>query len=235
VGISPGSPEWDPIFEQLQTNCMSKLSKRHFWEWFKRNNKEYLELNNKSKKEAAYWLAEMNTHLRAYFKFFEYSLALPDKGDAKLTISVNGKTIHFKKVESFVATAPEIPGWNIIALEEPMPIDFILEKQMANAGIEPGEFSFSFVSDDADAAHIMIYHPLCTPANERHFLELAYGAVYNLLGERSFGIDISLLEMANMSDANVDEVYPLEELPIHIGSRKSSIVVDQNGSLLDIQ
>jgi hypothetical protein len=177
----------------------------------------------------------MNTHLRAYFKFFEYSLALPDKGDAKLTISVNGKTIHFKKVESFVATAPEIPGWNIIALEEPMPIDFILEKQMANAGIEPGEFSFSFVSDDADAAHIMIYHPLCTPANERHFLELAYGAVYNLLGERSFGIDISLLEMANMSDANVDEVYPLEELPIHIGSRKSSIVVDQNGSLLDIQ
>ncbi len=71
---------------------MSKLSKRHFWEWFKRNNKEYLELNNKTKKESAYWLREMTAHLRAYFKFYEYSLALPDNGTAKLTISVNGKS-----------------------------------------------------------------------------------------------------------------------------------------------
>jgi hypothetical protein len=44
---------------------MSKLSKRHFWEWFKRHNQEYLLLNHKSKKEAVYWLRELDAHLRA--------------------------------------------------------------------------------------------------------------------------------------------------------------------------
>src|SRR4051812_29398563 len=114
---------------------MSKLPKRHFWEWFKRHQQEYLELRNKSKKEAAYWLQEMDAHLRAYFKFFGYCLTFFDKGTARLTISVNGKAMHFKKVDAFVATAPEIPGWNINALEEPMPIDFSLEKLITKAGI----------------------------------------------------------------------------------------------------
>jgi hypothetical protein len=213
---------------------MSKLSKRHFWDWFKRNSKEYLDLNNKNKKEAAYWLREMTAHLRAYFKFFEYSLTLPDNGTARLTISVSGKAMHFKKVESFVSTAPDIPGWVILALEDPMPIDFLLEKQIADAGIEPGEFSFSFASDDVDDS-IIVYHPLCTNENEVHFLQLAYGAVYNLLGERSFGLDIKLLEMANLSNADPDDVHPLSALPVHIGSRRSSIVVDGNGSLQSIQ
>ncbi len=44
---------------------MSKLSKRHFWEWFKRHQHEYLVLDKKPKKEVAYWLRELNAHLRA--------------------------------------------------------------------------------------------------------------------------------------------------------------------------
>jgi hypothetical protein len=213
---------------------MSKLPKRHFWEWFSRNNKEYLELNNKTKKEAAYWLHELNAHLRAYFKFFGYCMALPEKGIARLTITVHGKAMHFKKVESFVATAPEIPGWAFIALEEPMPIDFLLEKEIKAAGIDPGEFSFSFTSDDPEDSNIIIYHPLCTEENLRAFMNLAYEAIYNLLGERSFGLDLGLVEVANLSEADVDvdDVYPLEDLPVHLGSRRSSIVVDNNGTLL---
>ncbi|THU36112.1 hypothetical protein FAM09_22270 [Niastella caeni] len=211
---------------------MSKLPKRHFWEWFKRYNQEYLELNKKTKKEAAYWLHELNAHLRAYFKFFGFSVTLPDNGLARLTITVNGKVMHFKKVDAFVATAPEIPGWNIIALEDPMPVDFLLEKQIEKAGIDPSELCFSFASDDPDDTDIIVYHPLCSEDNEHLFLQLAYAAVYNLLGERSFGIDFGRLEMANLSCADPDNVYQLEDLPTHIGQRRSPVIVDQNGTLL---
>src|SRR5439155_12270019 len=108
-----------------------------------------LELGNKSKKEAGYWLNELTAHLRAYFKFFGFSLSLHPKETAGLTITVNGKAMHFKKVEAFVAMAPEIPGWRISALENPMPVDFFLEKQMEAAGIDPREFYFSIVDHDA--------------------------------------------------------------------------------------
>lgn len=138
---------------------MSKLSKQHFWEWFKRNNKEYVELQHKSKKEATYWLHEMNAHLRAYFKFFEFRLTLPNNGIPNLTITVNGKAQHFKKVEKFVATAPDLNGWSISALEGPMPIDFLLEKQIEDTGVHPSEFCFCFEDKDSDHPDVIIYHP----------------------------------------------------------------------------
>lgn len=216
---------------QLQTNDMSKLSKRHFWDWFQRNNKEYTGLQHKSKKEATYWLHEMNAHLRAYFKFFEFRLALPENGMPNLTITVNGKAKHFKKVEKFVAAASGINGWIISALEDPMPIDFLLEKQIEDTGVHPGEFMFSFADADYDNPDVIIYHPLYTPESGLLFLPLAYSAVYNLLGERSFGLDIGQLEMANLSSADPGNVYRLEELPIHIDLRKPAMMVDDNGIL----
>jgi hypothetical protein len=211
---------------------MSKLSKRHFWEWFKRHNTEYLELNKKSKKEAGYWFNELNAHLRAYYKFFGFSLALPDNGIAGLTITVNGKAMHFKKVEAFVAIAPDIPGWSISALEDPMPVDFMMEKQIEKAGIHPGEFYFSFASDDPEDTDLIVYHPLSTENNRRIYLDLAYEAIYNLLGERSFGLDIGLIEIDNLSCADRDDVHKLSALPAHIGMRSSAMIIDNNGTLL---
>jgi hypothetical protein len=223
-----------PFFKQLQNNFMSRLSKRHFWEWFKRHNKEYLEVKTKSKKEASYWLNELNAHLRAYFKFFGFGLTWQDKQTTILTITVKGKAKHFKKVEAFVATAPEIPGWRISALEDAVPIDFLLDNQMEDAGIHPRELYFSFAGDDRERADIIVYHPLCTKESEHHILELAYAAVYNLLGERSFGMDIGWLEVDNLSCADPEEIQKLEELPDCIGSRRSSMAVDHTGTLLNM-
>jgi len=213
---------------------MSKLPKRHFWEWFKRNNKEYLELNKKSQKEASYWLSELTAHVRIYLRYFGFTLALPDKEPARLTITVNGKAEYFKKVDAFVATAPEIPGWIINALDEPVPIDFLLEEYIQKAGIHPGEFCFSFASDHREHQDLIVYHPLYTKDNERIFLELAYEAIYNLLGERSFGMDLGHVHIDNLSCANTDEIHQLEELPYHISNRGSSLIVGKDGTLLNL-
>jgi hypothetical protein len=210
---------------------MSKLPRRHFWEWFKRHHKEYPELNNRPAKEARYWLQELNAHLRAYFKFFGFTLAVPHQGTTTLTITVHGNARHFKKVEAFVATAPEIPDWSIRALQDPMPVDFLLDKQMEDAGIDPREFLFSFATNDPRERDIIVYHPLCVSNNEYHLLQLASTAIYNLLGERSFGTDIGSLEVANLSLADTDEIYKLEELPARMSMRSSSMFVNDHGTL----
>jgi hypothetical protein len=138
---------------------------------------------------------------------------------------------HFKKVDKFIALAPEIADWEFSALEDPMPIDFLMEKQIESAGVHPNEFSFSFASDDVNDTDIMIYHPMCTPQNEAILLAMAYAAVYNLLGERSYGLDIDRLTMANLSQAEVGKVHQMEELPLLISCRKPAMVIDDNGIL----
>lgn len=211
---------------------MSKLSKRHFWEWFKRHQQEYLTLNKKPKKEIQYWLREMNTHVRAYYKFFGFSLVLPDEGTARLTITVKGREKHFKKADAFVALAPDIPGWSIHSLEDPMPVDLLLEKQLEVEGIDPWDFHFSILGECAEDTIVIMYHPLYTEDRVSLFLETAYETVYHLLGERSFGTDIDRVAVDNLSYADPEEVHALEELATQIGLRSSSMVVDHHGTLI---
>lgn len=213
---------------------MSTLSKLHFWDWFSRHTQEYLALKNKPKKEASYWLNELNAHLRAYFKFLGFSLELQQEQTATLTITVNGKARHFKKAEDLVAKAPQLPGWTIVALEEPRPVDFLLEQQIQDTGIDPRELCFSFASDDPHNAVLIVYHPLCTSQNEHLIYQLASAAVYNLLGERSFGMNIRWLQVANLSCADPDDVEELEALPARIGPCRSAMMVDSEGSLVSM-
>ncbi|WP_276483767.1 hypothetical protein [Paraflavitalea pollutisoli] len=210
---------------------MSKLAKRHFWDWFQRHQHEYRELLKQPKKEVMYRLRELDAHLRAYYKFLGYSLSSPNQGMAKLTITVYGKAKYFKQVEAFVATAPVIPGWSIQALEDAMPADFLLDKQIGQLGIDPLECSFSF--KDGDQEIIVVYHPLCTDNNSAAFLQLAFAAVYNLLGERSYGLQIDTVEVDNLSCADLSSLHPLEELPLHIISHSSCMAVDGSGLLMN--
>lgn len=215
---------------------MNRLSKHHFWEWFKQNNAAYVGLNKKSKKHTNYWMNELNAHLRAYFKCFGFALALDRRGINTLTITVNGKEKHFKKAEALVAMAPAIEGWRFVALEPPMPIDFFLDKQIQQAGILPQEFSFAFVDNEPEYGDITVYHPLCTDENQYAFQSLAEAAIYNLLGERSFAIDIQSIYVTNLSFVIPgEELWKLEELPACLGLLKSSsMVIDDTGKLVNI-
>jgi hypothetical protein len=214
---------------------MNKLTKSHFWEWFKKHNGEYLQLAKKSKKETKYWLNEMTAHLRAYYKFLEFSLSVDNENKSgTLIITVDGVGMYFKRVDALVVTAPSIPGWTIKALEDPFPIDFMLEKEIEETGADPRELMFQ-PFNDATPFSLTIYHPLYSEKKKYAFYDLARNAIYNILGERSFGTDIRHIDLDNLSIAIPEEIYPLESLPDYIGSLKSSIIVDGSGNLLDMK
>jgi hypothetical protein len=100
------------------------------------------------------------------------------------------------------------------------------------SGIDPRELCFSFINDDPNNTGIIVYHPLLTKQNQDLIYQLAEGAIYNLLGERSFGTDIRWIDVANLSVADGDNVEGLEELPASIGRRRSAVIVDSKGNLL---
>jgi len=210
---------------------MGRFTKRHFWEWFRKNNGEYLDLNNKGKKETAYWINEFHAHLRAYCRSISFNLTVYEKNTAALTITALGRATRFKTIDALVALAPEVPGWTITALEPPMPAAYGLEEQLIAAGIEVSELYFSFYRNIRGETGIVVYHPLCTEENRAAFLHLAQGVVYNLLGERSFGLDIPFLKVANLSHAGDADIKKLEELPAGLDQRLSPLVVNGAGIL----
>ena len=209
-----------------------KLSKRHFWQWFIRNHKEYLEFHNKPQKELKYWMNELSAHLRAYFKFLHYSVYVGKEGAVGvLTISVAGKARYFKYVDAIVAIAPAIPGWTIQALEAPRPIDSFWEEELGHAGIDPHEL-WCTVPQGEDLPGIAVYHMLYAEAKHRLYALAAEMAVYNVLGERSFGVDIGSITIGNLSGAPEDaELIKLEELPAYMPRCYSSFVVDATGRM----
>jgi hypothetical protein len=213
---------------------MNKLSKRHLWDWFSRHQHEYLTLYKRPKKEANYWLNELTTHLRAYFKFLGYTI----EWDAKkhtgvLNVTVNGKSTHFKKVHDLVSRAPVIPAWTIQALEPARPIDFWLEEEIDFIGIDPRELFFAFCRKRRSKGVVYIYHPFCTDDNAHAILDIARKAMYNILGEETYGTAIRGLGIFNLSEADPDDIQPLEELVAAIGERNSvSMIVNSEGKLI---
>ena len=72
---------------------------------------------------------------------------------------------------------------------------------------------------------------MCNPANEGMIARLANHAAYNLLGERSFGMNISYVEAGNLSGVDAESVLELEMLPSYV-CVFSSMGVDENGRLV---
>lgn len=214
---------------------MATLSKRHFWEWFERHQQDFLHLPTKSNKEVNYWKNELNAHLRAYYKFLLYCIDWPTENNGRLVISVNGNTRRFKKAERLISMAPEIAGWTFIALDPPRDMEFSLEKEMQELLVDPHEFQFRIEKNSDSRFSLYIFHPLCTTDNVHEFHYLADRAVYNLLGERTYGLSVVKIETDNLSNAETNDLLALEELPQHITQNNSGFIVDSQGNLINFQ
>jgi hypothetical protein len=208
-----------------------KLSKQHFWLWFREHNREYLSLNTKSQKDIRYWTNELTAHLRAYYKFLYFSISTTnDHTTGVLTISVAGKEQYFKYVDRLTAVAPAIPDWRVQALEAPMPIDFLWEHEHGDTGVDPHDF-WCLVPEGGYKPDIEIYHRLYTEDRQRAFRAAAEGALYNVLGERAFGRNIGVISVANLSTAPKGELIKLKKLPAYMITEVSGLAVDAMGRM----
>lgn len=209
----------------------NRLSKQHFWEWFKRHNKEYLQLHKKSKKEDNYLTNELKAHLRAHGRYMKFSLVWEIEGNAGiLTITSVGKSRFFDRIEEFVAKAPEIPNWTIQALEPPTKADFLIEERFGYTGIDVAELRF--VKGEEDNNIFVVYHPLYTQKEDKKFTEIATAVTYNVLGERLFGLNFDCVEVDNLSRVpKKSQLLCLEELPALLDNGYSSLMVDGEGNI----
>jgi len=210
---------------------MTQIEKTLFWTWFEQYHKELFDLPNKSDVEFQHWQNELSEHLETLHQDFK-GIITHEKQEAILTVTVDGISDLFNEVDDLVAEAPVITGWKFSALLPPGCYDKLIEKLKIEVGIDPKEFRFTFCMPKPNKrAEIVVFHPLYTPEIDIMMFDLADRTILNLLGERSYGNNIEVIDLKNLSDAEHDKLESMSVLPTIFNS---GFVVDREGVLVGL-
>jgi hypothetical protein len=209
-----------PFIFNLINELTMKLTlvKSHFWKWFQKHAAAYASIFNRNEKEIVYLLDELNMHLRAYCKHLEGGIGINKKmGTMDLIISAHGRAAYFPKVDKLVACAPALWHWQVIALEPRQPLDNMLDICYPDVQLDPHRLWFEPLDEFSQTADIVVYSECCGMSDEGRFEAAVRAVLYNLLGERSYGLDLGELVIANLSAApRKENLQRLEELPFYI-------------------
>ena len=199
--------------------------KSHFWKWFQQHINDYDGFFDSSPKKMGYLLTELNMHLLAYCKYLEAIIGKDDlTGKMLLTITANGYSRCFARADKLVAKAPALNNWEIQALEGPRPVNYMLD-MYPDVALDPNRLWFTPLKDDSgadDRQDLQVYSELYTRDALPVFAEMIRIVLTNILGERSAGLDIGVVKLANSSEAPRPEaLLRLEELPEFLSRRNS--------------
>ena len=208
---------------------------KHFWTWFQKNSDLLLAFPKMNSKEKEYWLREINTHLRAHTKKLFFELLYDNKGTSRFIITTYGNTKYFRMAEAMAAKAPEIPGWEILGLQPPGLIGELLQPMYGHAGIDLQNLKFMPPKKMNDGKVVLdVYAELYGEVTREMDISVeAY--MYELLGEKTIGLEISCFSINNLFHLSAEEksaLIPFKELPAHIVCRDTSaICINEKGFL----
>ncbi len=198
----------------------------NFWNYFKQNNFVFLLLNEILNEELKIHFDKLIALLHLYNKDLDLIIKNKNKG-AELIITANGNPYLFKEVELLAHHSPVVERWKITAFLQP-------EKNIAK--YEQGtDKPFEYYGITLKISE-MYFEPLenlekPTDLGIKVFLknyiiykdnprlrEAIYIQLENLLGEKSFANDISLIDIdqvtCNIEKNGFQELYKLETFVI---------------------
>jgi hypothetical protein len=194
-----------------------------FWNWFKENNEKYLYLDTINSSEREMLLDELLKELHNYIDKLFFQIGENNEGKKELIITAEGNKNYFDQVEHFVANAPKLEKWDIIALKPARKGNFITNYE----GISINTVNTWFLALENGANPYTIGLRICTPdfktEDERKFLFAAFEALDSLLGEKTNALNIQYVEVALLPDQPAKQgLIELSELPNYIQWKKTN-------------
>lgn len=190
-----------------------------FWEWFKANASKIAE----SKHDDPVRLALLDELQRVNREFY-YEVSV-DEVPREFILTVEGKIDLFELVRALVALAPEIVGWRVVALKQPMGFNFTTRygdvtidvrrlkfKPLMNRASSPPRFGLrvgipDFNVDDQLAARNAVLVALDTA-----------------LGEEVAAREIERIEVMSLPENFEEEGFlPLPDLPLYLNWFKNNV------------
>jgi hypothetical protein len=155
----------------------------NFWTWFSKNQNRFRDFKDDPNKSDVY-LNEILGEGRKIKEGLAFELEPPRDGIINLTISADGDTALFSKVEEIVAKSPKIAGWAVLAFRQRIPEaqvkDMVLKAD--DHTLDPNKMKFLPIIS-GDTLDIIVYADNVTEQNRN---QVAYGCLMlldNILGE----------------------------------------------------
>jgi hypothetical protein len=179
-----------------------------FWRWFGANGRRLRAAMYGDDDEAREAAAE---ELRVAVQQVQEGLVLemgppPEEGPGDLIVSADGRRELVDAVKDFVASAPALPGWNVIAFRTRMPVGESLSIRLQDEEVSPEDISFRIAEEDGLELTLLVRG--LTPENRR-----VRGLGAMLLAEHAIGERDALTLLSGL------DVEPMPEDPHGPGLR----------------
>lgn len=178
---------------------------QRFWDWFAQNSSRVRNLE--ADQDAV--LDDLAEALAQANRNFVFEIG-PDESPRTLVISADGIAKHFSAVEKFVALAPEIPDWLVVAFRQPG--DANAEISFAGHTLTSADIWYTCRQGGGKTDITLFVRGI----DEDNFEQMA-GAVFllldNLLGEYVVGTRVGDIEWDTLPDnAEAEGLSPFQEL-----------------------
>jgi hypothetical protein len=196
----------------------SKDATSAFWSWFQTRESEFAKLfsyesgaaakaDPKLQKKIGDTVGEVGAKLRSvhpeFSPFFGFS-----GGSNEMIITVHGQAEHFKVVDEFIASAPEIKGWKFVALKKPLSLGADTEIQSGSAKLKVGDWRYTKTKNAAGSFDFVIYVPNKVSDNPEGFDRLFTRLTMDFLGERFAAIAIGVVTVRQLAEDAPEGLLP---------------------------
>lgn len=172
-----------------------------FWNWFEKNQHQYLFLNQVDEVEKERLLNEFLENLHIYCDGLFFSIGGHPK-DEKIDIIITAEGIieHFDKVEQLVKKAPKLKDWKVIAFKQPGDPGFKID--FGNREFDPDQTIFIplISEEDPNAIGIHVCYPDYDEEDRSLFMSATFLMLDALIGEKATSLDIHYLDVINTPD-----------------------------------
>jgi hypothetical protein len=200
----------------------SKDKVKEFWNWFARNNHQYLFLSDVDDDEKNAMMEKFLERLHQYCEHLYFEIGAHPKDDkVDLIITADGIIEYFEKVEELVDAAPDIPGWQILKFRQPHGPGFTAD--YGDKVFDPEEIIFIplYNEDMPDAIAIRVCYPDYAEDEKNTFISGTYITLDSLIGEKSAVMDIDYLDVVMTPEEISPDDYPrLSSIGQYIRERK---------------
>jgi len=173
-----------------------------FWNWFEKNNKSYLFLNQIDSQELKdKLLDDFQIQLHKYCDKLYFEIGgHPEDDNVELIITAEGDVDYFEKVEELVNSAPKVKDWSVIAFKPAMGKGF--STNYGGKVFDPSKIIFIPLNnkDVPTGVGLQICFPDYNDDERNVFLTGTYIAIDCLIGEKSTALDIDYLDVTKTPD-----------------------------------
>lgn len=189
-----------------------------FWSWLKAHQEE---LDALESPEHPFW-DELLEHLKLVDDGLWFEVSMPGDGERELVITAEGDWELFPLVEAMVSVAPDLDGWEVVALKPAMGFEFGI--QYEGLELDPRAMWFQPLIDE-DAPEVLGLRVAMPGFDEEQEQSFANGLLVILdtaLGEKSAASDVDVIEVCELPEDPQEEGFlPLPELTSYVEWRRS--------------